>query len=247
MVRSTVHRPADDLTIIIPTFNEAESIPALFRGLSENVAGARVIIVDDSPDDSTQDASHRHGPCFSSLDVHVEHRVPEHRHDGLSGAVVEGFRMAKDESIVLVCDADGQHPADTIPSMLAVMNSTGVDIVIASRYIPGGNASGLNSPLRHAVSRACTWLAKAIFPIRLRGVTDPMSGCFLVRRSCVDPDLLQANGFKILFELLVTHQLSHAEVPMRFAARSAGSSKGNFTNGIKFLVQLLQNRFVTKA
>jgi dolichol-phosphate mannosyltransferase len=231
-----------DLTVIIPTYNEEASIPSLYEALAACVPGARVIIVDDSPDDRTKNVSYAVGPNHPELDIHVEHRPEQDRRDGLSGAVTAGIRMAKPESVVAVCDADGQHPADVIPAMLAVLNSSAVDLVIASRYVPGGSASGLNGPLRHAVSRLCTLLAQVLFPVCLRRVTDPMTGCFMVRRSAVDPDLLQADGFKILLELLVTHQLSHAEVPLCFAARNAGSSKGNLKNGLKFLKQLLRLR-----
>lgn len=244
MVQSVTETPAfpfERLTMVIPTFKEQDNIQALYADLACHTPGVRVIVVDDSPDDLTKLASYAAGPSHPELDILFEHRAPEYRHDGLAGAVRWGAELAK--KTFAVVDADRQHPIITVPAMLAVMDSSGVDLVMGSRYVPGGSASGLNGPVRHAVSRLCTLLAKLAFPRQLRGVSDPLTGCFMVRRSCVDLEQLQADGFKILLELLVTHNLSFAEVPLVFAAREAGDSKGDLKNGIKFLKQLVRLRF----
>lgn len=236
----------ETLSAIIPTRNEAGNIVPLVKLLQEEAElpkGTTVYFIDDSTDEAAiaelEEVCASNGP----LDLHFEPRPSDARIGGLSGAVIHGYHLAK-PGWWLVMDGDGQHPPITIPLMVAMMRAQGADIVVASRYIRGGSASGLNGPLRHAVSRLCTWLAKGFFPLRLRGVSDPMTGCYLVRSDKIDPSRLQASGFKILLELLVTHpHLKCAEVPMKFAARKAGNSKGNLRNGLKFLQQLFDLRF----
>jgi hypothetical protein len=98
-----------------------------------------------------------------------------------------------------------------------------------------GRADGLG-PARALISTACGSAAKLLFPFRLRGVTDPMSGFFLVRRSAVNLDELRPHGFKILLELLVRHgDLRSTEVGFTFADRHAGESKGSLREGLTYL------------
>ena len=97
--------------------------------------------------------------------------------------------------------------------------------------------------LIRAVSRASTALTKSMFPRKLHGCTDPMTGFFLVDRDALDLDALRPRGFKILLEILARRQLRIGEVPFAFATRYAGESKATFTQGIRFLTQLAMLRF----
>jgi dolichol-phosphate mannosyltransferase len=92
------------------------------------------------------------------------------------------------------------------------------DVVVASRYCHEGNVRGF-SAFRLAVSRGSAMLAKALFPRRLRSVSDPMSGFFLVRRSAVDTCALEPKGFKILLEILVSRS-TLVTTEFRFASAS---------------------------
>ncbi len=231
-----------DLTVVVPTRNEAPNVHNLVVELSRNVPPRTCLIfVDDSDDNLTvlaMQAAQRHWPV---LQIKIIHRPPGERENGLAGAVTRGIRLAESE-LVLVMDGDLQHPPSTIPAMLEAVSQ--VDTVIASRYCRGGSAGGLNSPLRHAVSRLSTWSAKGLFPYALRGVTDPMTGFFLIRRESIDPAKLQAAGFKILLEVLVRHpHLRRSQVPLQFAARGGGVSKGTVTQGMHYLRQLIRLRF----
>jgi dolichol-phosphate mannosyltransferase len=86
-------------------------------------------------------------------------------------------------------------------------------------------------------------MARILFPRRLRGVSDPMSGFFLVRRSALDLERLRPNGFKILLEVLVRNSFgSIGEVPYTFAERRAGESKASLAEGARFLLQLVRLR-----
>jgi len=140
-------------------------------------------------------------------------------------------------------EGDLQHPPEDIPRMLDRAAVGDVDIVVASRYVAGGTAGGLANATRTAVSRASTLLTKSMFPRKLHGTTDPMTGFFLVDRDAVEIGDLRPRGFKILLEILARRQLRIGEVPFAFASRYAGESKASFAQGMRFLTQLAMLRF----
>lgn len=228
------------LTIIIPTFNEAPNIPELVARVSAAVEGieAEIIVVDDSTDDTpavVEDVARS-----ATLPVRLIHRAK--RTGGLGGAVMAGLKAAAADAC-LVMDADLQHPPEKIPELYRRFVQGDVDVVIASRYAGGGTSGGLADRTRVLVSSASTALTKAMFPIRLHEVTDPMTGFFLIDRRSVDPATLMPRGFKILLEILARRPLRIAEVPFDFAERHAGRSKASFRQGLHFLAQLTALRF----
>lgn len=229
-----------DLTIIVPTFNEAPNVVPLLGRIAAATSSMNVsvIFVDDSTDDTP--AVITSAISTATIPVRLIHR--QKANGGLSGAVLEGF-AASTTDWCLVMDGDLQHPPELIP-VLAETASTGeFDVVVASRYIGGGAADGLSSRLRRAVSTSGTSLTRAMFPKRLRDCTDPMTGFFLVRRSTVDVSTLRPMGFKILLEILARQPLKVAEEPFLFGARAAGKSKANLAQGLHFLRQLFALRF----
>jgi dolichol-phosphate mannosyltransferase len=140
-------------------------------------------------------------------------------------------------------DADLQHPPEQVPTLLEEAQRTAADVVVASRYCDQGEF-GEFGRMRTLVSEGSTMLARMAFPGALRGVTDPMSGFFLIRREAVDLTVLQPRGFKILFEILCrTPKLHATEVPFRFGERHAGESKAGLQEGARYVRQLLDLRF----
>lgn len=228
------------LSIIVPTFNEAPNVAELIRRVTAAVEGidAEVIFVDDSTDD-TPDVI-REVAASSPLPVRLMHRSS--RAGGLGGAVVEGFALAESDAC-LVIDGDLQHPPEQIPVMFERFQRGDADVVIASRYAGGGTSTGLADRTRVMVSKSATALTRAMFPNRLREVSDPMTGYFLVDRRAIDAGTLQPRGFKILLEILARKTLRVAEVPFDFADRHAGESKASFRQGLHFLTQLTALRF----
>lgn len=229
-----------DLTVIVPTFNEGPNVAELLRRLGSSLEGRdfEVVFVDDSTDDTPDIIRVVAGTVdFPVRLIHRDDPVA-----GLGGAVLEGFRAANSRWC-LVMDGDLQHPPEDIPRMLDRAAVGDVDIVVASRYVTGGTAGGLANATRTAVSRASTALTKSMFPRKLHGTTDPMTGFFLVDRDALDLDALRPRGFKILLEILARRQLRIGEVPFAFATRYAGESKATFTQGIRFLTQLAMLRF----
>lgn len=228
------------LSIIVPTYNEAPNVAELVRRVTAAVAGidAELIFVDDSTDNTP--AVIGEVAATASMPVRLIHR--DKPQGGLGGAVVEGYAAAASD-VCLVMDGDLQHPPEKIPEMLERYERGDVDVVIASRYVGGGTAGGLADRTRVFVSKASTAVTRAMFPIRLKDVTDPMTGFFLVDRRAIDAESLTPRGFKILLEILARKPLRIAEVPFNFADRHAGESKASFRQGLHFLTQLAALRF----
>ncbi len=228
-------RPVPHLSVVIPTRNEAESLGALWARLGAALAGinSEVCFVDDS-DDETPD---RLAALQSAHpEVHCLLRRGAERAGGLSTAVVAGLHMAHGD-LVCVMDADLQHPPELIPEMLAAAEA-GADLVVASRYVSGGSSRGLAGLARHLVSRGSGLVARILFH-EARQSTDPLSGYFLCRRRLIDGIEFRPVGFKILLELLVcVPGLRVVDVPLRFQARAAGTSKASARQGVLFLRHL---------
>lgn len=231
---------AIDVSIIVPTYNEAPNIVELVQSVSAALhrRDAEIIFVDDSTDD-TADVI-RAVAETAPLPVRLIHR--DEKVGGLGGAVVEGFAAAWSD-LCLVMDGDLQHPPETIPELIERFARGDVDVVVASRYIGGGSAQGLADRTRVLVSKASTTVTRAMFPVKLRNVTDPMTGFFLVDRRAIDLETLKPRGFKILLEILARRSFRVAEIPFSFADRHAGESKASVRQGVHFLVQLSALRF----
>jgi dolichol-phosphate mannosyltransferase len=232
---------AGAVSLVIPTRNEAGNISELLVRLSRLPAGVlgEVIFVDDSDDDTPAAIAY----LAPSVDfaVDVVHREPGQRAGGLSGAVLEGFRRARGDWLA-VMDADLQHPPEVLADLFATAEAAGAELVCATRNTGGGGRDGLG-PARDLISKGFAAFARQAFPRRLRGVSDPMSGFFLVRRSVVDVDALRPTGFKILLEVLVrTPDLRRAEVAYEFGLRHTGDSKASLREGVVYLRHLARLR-----
>ena len=231
-----------DLSIIVPTRNEAGNVAALAARLDGIFSdrAVEVIFADDS-DDETPSAV-LEAAAASRHRIRLLHRQPEERGDGLGGAVLAGMRMAR-APWVCVMDGDLQHPPELVPEMLEQASADDLDLVVASRYSHSGEARNALSPLRKLVSKATGGLARSLFPGRLHNVSDPMSGFFLVRKAAVPLDRLRPRGFKILLEVVVRSKgLRISETMFDFGERYSGESKASIHEGLTFLKQLARLR-----
>lgn len=230
-------------TVVVPTFNEGGNCRHLVRRLTRAFDGrtdVEVLFVDDSSDGFTPVVIQELVDGSTDLPVRTVHRVGADRVGGLAGAVTRGIAEARGETVV-VMDGDLQHPPEMVPTLVAGLADA--ELVVASRYVGEGDASGLSSSWRRAVSRSSTTLAQACFPRRVgRVCTDPMTGFFAFRRSAVHLDRLRPRGFKILLEVLARHDLRVSEVPFVFGERSEGESKASWRNGLHFLHQMASLR-----
>jgi len=216
--------------MVVPTYNERGRLAELTTALFDAAAQARLelelIIVDDNSPDGTGALADE---LARTRRIRVIHRAGKM---GLGTAVVEGFAAATTD-IVGVMDADLSHPPASVPPMFAAFRETGADMLVASRYIPGGSTS--NWPLvRRLLSRLACTLATPLSPVR-----DSTSGFFLIRRPVARRATIQASGFKIALELLVrAAPVSVVEFPFRFNDRIEGESKMSMREAIGYLVQL---------
>lgn len=234
---------APELTIVLPTRNEVENVDPLLERLGEALQAwsFEVVFVDDSDDGTAEEAERVGRSC--PFEVRVIHRPEGQRDGGLSGAVIRGMRVAS-APWVCVMDADLQHPPEVIEHLVERARAGDVDLVSASRFHPDSeNPEGLGRA-RATVSRALIGLARATLPGQIRGITDPLTGFFLVRRSSVDLDVLEPRGFKILLEIIGrTAAIRTAEVGFEFGKRNAGTSKASVGQVLLYLSQLWHMRF----
>ena len=204
------------LSVVVPTLNEIENVEPLIGEIIEHSPDAvEIIIVDDGSSDGTRE---RVGELMANHPVRLVAR--DHPTFGLSGAVIEGARAARGDLLV-VMDADLSHPPHEIPALTAPIIDGRADMVIGSRYVPGGTTPGW--PIyRRAMSRIASGLA---YP--LTGVHDSMCGFFGIRRSLLLELAPTATGFKIAFETIVRagRDLRVLEVPIAFRDRARGVSK----------------------
>jgi putative flippase GtrA len=226
------------VSVVVPTRNEADNVRPLVEQLRDALGGTpgEIIFVDDSDDDTPRVVRE-----LSEADpdgVRLVHRTGVERTGGLGGAVTAGLATARAPWVV-VMDGDLQHPPSTVPELLAAGQVDRADAVVASRYRARGRVTGLSGTFRRVVSRASGTLAKIFFPVRLRAVTDPMSGFFAVRRDALDTTALRPNGYKILLEVVVRGRLNRVtEVPYTFQPRRAGESKASLREGLRYLRHL---------
>jgi dolichol-phosphate mannosyltransferase len=221
---------AADLTMVVPTYNERDRLEELVRALfdaasSRHIALELVVVDDNSPDGTGAIAD----ALAQTYRIQVIHRAGKL---GLGTAVVAGIHVASAE-IVGVMDADFSHPPALVPSMLAAFRAARADVLVASRYVPGGSTP--NWPFRRRLlSRFACVLARPLSPIR-----DAASGFFLIRRSIARDVTIKAGGFKICLELLVRGWPTRLmEIPYRFDDRELGESKMSLREAAGYLVQL---------
>jgi dolichol-phosphate mannosyltransferase len=230
---SRVESPAK-LALIVPTLYESANIGALIertqRALDPLGIGYELIVVDDDSRDGIDEIVSRIARQDPRVRLLVRRGVR-----GLAGAVIHGWQST-DAEFLGVIDADLQHPPELLPQMWEALTS-GSDVVVASRYAAAGSRRNWN-PFRHLLSHVAIW---ATWPLQKPGirVEDPMSGFFLVRRSCTQDIALQPQGFKILLEILVRGEIrSCREIPFTFGRRHAGSSKASLKVGLDYLILL---------
>jgi dolichol-phosphate mannosyltransferase len=221
-----------ELCIVIPTFNEADNVAPLVLALDRALAGVdweAILVDDDSPDGTAARIEALKHPRVRCL-------LRKGRR-GLASAAIEGFLETRAPFVALM-DADLQHDEAQLPAMLNLARTGNLDLVVGTRYAPGGSAAGLAGRGRAWLSRAGIQASRS-----LTGETrlsDPMSGFFVMRRELIEElgPRLSPRGYKILLDLVASagRPLRVGEVAYRFRPRQAGSSKLGFKVGADFLL-----------
>jgi len=211
------------VSIVVPTYDEADTLPLLVEALAAEVDRPwELVVVDDGSPDGTREVAR-------ALAERHPVRLVERQERGLATAVLEGIRQAE-HGLVVVMDADLSFPATTVERLLAALGPS-TRLAVASRYTDGGQIEQW-SWFRHANSWVATALARPLTSVR-----DPMAGCFALRRADL-PEGLQPVGYKVLLELLVRTGWQAVEVPVTFVDREVGRSKLSTRERWHYLVHL---------
>lgn len=217
------------ISVVVPTYNEAATVPQLAARLAAALRGRQweLVVVDDGSPDGTADIAERLAP---RLPLRVVRRPGKL---GLASAVVDGFRAARGDLLV-VMDADLSHPPEVVPALVDAVVA-GADLAVGSRYVAGGGT--VDWPLRRrVVSRVACLIGNALVPVR-----DATSGFFALRRDVIEGVRLDPIGFKIGFEVIARGKYRRVvEVPYTFRDREHGRSKFGTREIGNYLLQLLQ-------
>jgi dolichol-phosphate mannosyltransferase len=233
-------RPNIRLSVIVPTYNERGSLPELVRRATRALSAClgdtyELIIVDDDSPDRTWELAQC--LCAEHPALRVIRRVGER---GLSTAVIRGWQAARGE-VLAVIDGDLQHPPELLASLWAEA-AKGADLVVGSRHVEGGSL-GTWSAVRRAISGGARLIGLLLLPSVIGRLSDPMSGCFLVRRSALAGRTLSPCGYKILIEVLARGSIGAVrEVGYTFDVRRDGESKLTFRVHVDYVLHLLRLR-----
>jgi len=208
---------------IIPTYNEIESLPKTLQRLRAAVPDSDVLIADDNSPDGTG----AYADEQAALDpaVHVLHRKGK---EGLGAAYIAGFRWGLEQGydVLVEMDADGSHKPEQLPLLLEA-SAAGADLVIGSRWVPGGSV--VNWPLRRKLlSRAGSTYSRLMLGIPVRDIT---AGYRAFKRSTLEKlDLSAVESVGYGFQVDMTFRVARlglkiTEVPITFVEREFGASK----------------------
>lgn len=226
--------------MIVPTYNEKENLAKLVGSLRALPGDINVLVVDDNSPDGT-------GAIADDLarqdsGVHVLHRSGKL---GLGTAYKAGFAYGLAHQFQYLCtmDADFSHSPERLPSMVTKVAS-GYDLVVGSRYVPGGAVVGC-TPMRKFISYGANWLAHLLLGVSIRDCT---AGYRCYRRrvlETIDLDAIFSSGYSFLIEMAFYCQRAGfrlGEVPITFVNRTEGSSKISKSEIYKAFYTLLRLR-----
>lgn len=210
--------------VVVPTYNEAQSLPGTLARLRAAVPTADVLVVDDASPDGTG----RLADEIAAGDpaVHVLHRAGK---QGLGRAYVAGFGwgLERGYDVLVEMDADGSHQPEDLPRLLAALDDDGADLVIGSRWVPGGRVE--NWPWHRLVlSRGANTYTRLAMGLPVRDATAGYRAYRARVLARVRLDEVQSQGY--CFQVDMTWRALRAgavvrEVPITFVERAAGRSK----------------------
>lgn len=213
-----------DALIIVPTYNESESLPTVLDRILAASPDVDILVIDDNSPDGT--GSLADGFASQMPRVHVLHRD---RKSGLGPAYIAGFRwaFARDYEWIVEIDADGSHDPAVIPTLLGIARGVTADLVIGSRWVRGGRVDGW-SVVRQMISRAGNSYAR----LALRSQINDMTAGFRVLR--VDKlrelhlETIASSGYCFQIEIADRVESDGGTViehPITFIERASGTSK----------------------
>lgn len=227
---STAGAPGTGRVLVVtPTYNEAENIARTVAALRTHAPQADILVVDDASPDGTGAIADL--LAADDAGIHVMHRPAK---DGLGRAYLAGFAwaLAHGYDIIVEFDADGSHPAEELPAMLALLDDPRVGLVIGSRWVPGGSLVDWPAA-RRRLSKVANAYARIMLRLPVRDIT---AGYRVYRAEVIDRiahEVVDSRGY--CFQIDLTIRTADAgwgirEHPIAFTERRAGSSK--MTGGV---------------
>lgn len=211
--------------VVIPTYNELQSLPVTIEGLLTQFPDASVLVVDDNSPDGTGVLADE----IAGLDsrVSVLHRTAK---NGLGAAYLAGFQWGIDHSFDVICemDADGSHRPEDFPKLMqALADSPEVDMVLGSRWVPGGSV--VNWPKhRELLSRGGNTYVRVMLDLGLKDATGGFRAYRAHALKAMDFDAVSSHGYCFQVDMsrfIVGSGGAVREVPIVFVERRAGESK----------------------
>ena len=232
-------QPRPLLSLVIPTLNEAENIAEFLgevrRTLDEAMPGRyEIVVVDDNSPDRTWEAAARLTIGFPELRV-----VRRRNENGLARAVIRGWQVARGDVLGTI-NADFQHPPATLAAMVARLD--GADLVVATRHGDGGSLGDWGFT-RRVTSWGAAAIGRLVLPEVFARLSDPLSGCYLVRREAIEGIDLAPLGYKSLMEVVVRGTVgSIHECGYAMRRRSRGKSKVHALHPLQYIRHVLRLR-----
>jgi dolichol-phosphate mannosyltransferase len=228
--------------VVLPTYDEAENLPGIAAAILEALPGATLLVVDDASPDGTGILAD--GLAAADPRLRVRHRAGK---EGLGRAYLDGFRIALEAgaAAVIQMDADWSHDPAALPSLVAPIAADEADLVIGSRYAPGGRVEdwGLG---RRLVSRGGSLFARVVLGLRPYDLTGGFKAWRASTLRSIPFAGIHAGGY--VFQIEMTHRASRAgarvlEVPITFRDRRVGQSKMSRRIVIEALLVVLRLRW----
>jgi dolichol-phosphate mannosyltransferase len=211
---------------VIPTYNERDNLPAIEAALRETVPDVHLAVVDDNSPDGTGEIGDRLAAARPGA-VHVIHRSGK---QGLGTAYVAGFRRVLElgYSRIVQMDCDFSHDPARVPVLLGALDEDrGADLVVGSRYVPGGGTANWGL-IRETISRTGSRYARTVLGLRYRDLTAGFKAWRREALEAIPLDRVAAQGY--CFQIEMTYRahllgLRIREVPIVFVDRRVGQSK----------------------
>jgi dolichol-phosphate mannosyltransferase len=235
--------------VVLPTYNEVGNIRACLTALIACDPCVEVLVVDDASPDGTaavvEEVATEHPGRVHLLNRPNKSGLGAAYRDGLSWALAHRYE------VIIQMDADGSHPADRVPAMLNVIGAGEADVVIGSRYVPGGGTPSW--PVRRRLlSRFANLYARSLLGVDQHDTTGGFRAWRSDALAFTNPGAMTTNGYGFLVEMTVTaHRcgLRVVEIPITFVDRVHGASKmtGSIAFEAMLMVWHLRHRDLTLA
>ena len=241
MIEAARAEPRPGPWVVLPTYNEAENLESIAAAILAALPAATLLVVDDGSPDGTGQLADR--LAVADDRVRVLHRTAK---AGLGRAYLAGFRVALDggATAVLQMDADWSHDPASLAALLEPVTDGSADLVIGSRYTPGGGVVDWGFA-RRVISRGGSLFARLVLGLPARDLTGGFKAWRAATLATIDLGGVHAGGY--VFQIEMTYRANRAgtrirEVPITFRDRRVGQSKMSRRIVLEALVVVCQLR-----